>query len=434
MDIYGTSIFSEVTRTDLVPDIEPIQWTNRESAALTLVDIIQAYPNTDVCMNALNVVTALRANVVADQLCTIACDTQRAYWDRAYALDALSALPSPVYLPTLHAQLDADLLRFHSFLSTFHEPGENAWHYFYDHHIVRIAGFISQHPCNRQWFFQRLTQESPETQVNLACTFFSHACCEALVPQCFQTVKDLVEQSPALLTLEVVQNMLSYGESSDRQWLSQYLPAIIQQCHQAGMEDTTVLLLLDWWPELQHAMGMESPARGDTLPLSLPLTSLKQTPCYTKTLIWQEFMELYRKAKAGHTQPLNQLVTLSTDSERPVPLRAGATHFLGKMLPNQRAFQHLCSLVQSAHDDWGGLEKELAPVRYEAGDALKDSGKPEAWQALVNTMLFSPHNELFLEDWLAYLTDILSGIDTPYAGLTRARVWFDELPHSLDRT
>jgi hypothetical protein len=58
---------------------------------------------------------------------------------------------------------------------------------------------------------------------------------------------------------------------------------------------------------------------------------------------------------------------------------------------------------------------------------------PDVWETMVDAFFIRPRNvlESFMSEWIAYLTDRLSGIGTPYTGITfgdeNQRFWFRAL-------
>src|SRR5258708_23693105 len=93
--------------------------------------------------------------------------------------------------------------------------------------------------------------------------------------------------------------------------------------------------------------------------------------------------------------------------------------------------ENLALLTQRPNDTWDGY---YSPIRFEAGLALFQIGTAQAWEVLVAASLTSPGNFLdgFLLDWIAILTDKLSGIanaDNVYGEgiLGVQRRWFKAL-------
>ncbi len=105
-------------------------------------------------------------------------------------------------------------------------------------------------------------------------------------------------------------------------------------------------------------------------------------------------------------------------------MRAVATHLVGKLSQQYDAFHILSSLMRSGDVDWDERFFD-SPIRYEAGEALLKFATPATWEVFVDSYFIDPRDDLlsFQGEWIAYLTDILSGEAKEY---TDIQLWGDE--------
>ncbi|HEX2619102.1 MAG TPA: hypothetical protein VHL11_03115, partial [Phototrophicaceae bacterium] len=154
------------------------------------------------------------------------------------------------------------------------------------------------------------------------------------------------------------------------------------------------------------------------------LSDYHLSPAYS--YLW----DLYQRADNDDKLAYQQLVRIAKKWQGNIPLRAVATHMLGKLKPKHKITDILCYLLKYAEDDWDDDIDPLSPIRTEAGEALKDIPSSQVWAEMIDAFFINPANMLtnFMLDWIAHMTDMLDGISTAYAGVVwgaeNQRRWF----------
>jgi hypothetical protein len=393
-----------------------IPWIDRDSAARHLFQLVRHFPQSDVSQHALDILAAIRSPVMGADLLQVVFDSARRYWERAYALRAYAALPGDLFTPLL-----AELFRqeLYNWLDAFEDTGR-LYPEPRDSRFIDIIGVVKNHPSNVPWlqgFFNALSPQQFRTVVDVAAPYYS---LYRLIPLLFGQLRILIERDPTLLSLDIADLYYFYGSEQDKQWLSGYLPRLVEGCL---MADETPILMR-FWPALANAVVQRDSSR-EIQPI-LPLIETAEVD-YFSSPMGQHYAHLYKAALIESQSAMEKLIGRATDPALPIALRALATHFIGKLPFSALTIETLCVLL---HTDQGYWQDYKPIVRFEAGEALCYSASPIAWTTMVITMLERPDNELFLTDWLEHLTDTLMGISTTYNGLRygeSAKPWFKEL-------
>lgn len=133
---------------------------------------------------------------------------------------------------------------------------------------------------------------------------------------------------------------------------------------------------------------------------------------------------MYQQAENDDKPAYHRLVIVARKWQGNIPLRAVATHMLGKLRHKHKVTGILCYLLKYAEDDWDNDISPLSPIRAEAGEALKEMPSPQVWAEMIDAFFINPANVLsdFMLDWIAHVTDRLDGLSTAYGG----GLWGDE--------
>ena len=369
------------------------KWQDRDTAARDMLQLLRHGPPS-VRSGALRVLQAIRSPVAADALLAMVQDTEYSECERAAALRTFGTLPGDIHVPQL-----APLFRTQLFLMS-------DWYRM----ALDFTAILDNHPSNRPWFFQVLT-EAPSP---LQCKFIPRHChnTEPLALELHAILTTLVEADPDLLNGEVVQYLYDYGE---QELLNQHIDRIVA----FGMGYPRQPRSYMWeWAELYSRLVQKEPhlaydkQQSEERQRDLQAKS-RQTS--QKSELWLKLESLHQRVEAGDEQALREIDQIAWRHKKPQDMgkRAPAIHFLGKHVHHPFAFERL--LANLHFTDYSGDHGQFAPVRSAAARALKNVPSPRVWEALVDTLLIlqSQHTEAILVNCVAYVTDVLSGDRLP---------------------
>ncbi|MBX3062784.1 MAG: hypothetical protein KF726_07405 [Anaerolineae bacterium] len=396
--------------------ISKFEWKDRDSAAFDLIQLAKQQPTTEISIRALNALQAIRSDEIADELGSVALDPTRKFWERIYALRAYTELSGDRYTPQFRLILEENI---ESQEDSFPTNGEILGKF------VEICRFAEFHQSNRAWLLAFIDQVNPAIAHMLLLSSLDYYFNDEMRSILSDRLLRLLDRYPQFIDVVSILTIANSQIEDGEIWLDKHFPEVVQVCLTSVEHELMYL----HWERLKQHLSEVSPALADIF-AQTEQKSAKLREDYQKRAthfhqddaMWQHCKKLYLKAKVGDQTVLAELCLLATNEREDIPLRATATHFLGKLQEKEGVIEILCSLIQEAQDEW----KADVPVRFEAGEALSYSASPIAWQAILNTLLQRPHNELFLTDWLSYLTDQLSGIYTVYSGCTYSnRRWIN---------
>jgi hypothetical protein len=395
-------------------------WKDRDTAARDMLQLARYAPES-IRRRALQLLEAFRSPLILPELKQIVMDEGRHVWERRYALRAIASIPGDIYLP-----------EFSHFEST-----EDRW---FSLTLEDFLALGSKHPSNLQWLFSNIEQLEPKAyleQLSLAANYFHEGI--DLAPIICQRIRDTIDLNPLLLNLDMVNTLHEHDASeTNLKWLRERWDNLIYLCLLAKMDE--VFHLLEVWDELREAVFKNCPAiieEYNQQKQEVEVLRREHRPVpvdYQSSPLWQELNGWFESALAGDREAYGKLVRVVKHERKNLSKRAVATHLLGKLKHNYDVRQPLLHALRYAPDDMNYQHLSMdASIRFEAGEALRDLPAPDVWETMVDAFFIRPRNVLeeFMSDWIAYLTDRLSGLDGPYAGMEygdeNQRFWFRAL-------
>ena len=381
---------------------------------------------------------AIRSPRIVPELRAIAFDNGLDTWLRIHALRAIASTPGDIACPEFEPLAQQALTWRAARARRFHQPNPD-WLLIGIDLLDDLASLADNHPVNRGWFLavfdgaqdlrevQRFLRESMNV-------YMSDAFRKLLLARLLA----LLEAHPDLLDLETVSAL--QGTEHTQAWLDARFDRVFALCLAASERQArTVFYLAADWERLRQALSTSMlgfaadlqahqawiEAQCKTHGSQEGVQAFRASPAYLT------LERLFEAARDGDRTAYDQLGKIARWNDS-ILLRAVATHFLGRLHPQYDVQPILISLL-FVDDDWNVPNSPDSPVRYEAGVALLDLPSPETWIALVDSFFVNPRNILqsFQREWIAYVTDRLSGVDGAYHGLhyggIEKRPWFRAL-------
>ena len=382
---------------------------------------------------------AIRAPSIVPDLRAIVLDDGLDTWLRIHALRAIASTPGDIACPEFEPLARQTLAWRAARARRFRQPNPDRVLIGFDL-LDDLVSLADRHPINRGWFLALLDSaaEIQEVQRSLRESMIVYMY-EHFREQLLAHLLALLDAHPDLLDLETVFT-LQWIESA-RPWLDAHVAQVLALCLAASeRESRNILHMAANWERLHLALSASLPdfeadlqdyqswieAQRQTRESQEAARDFRTSPAYLA------LERLFEAAQGGDHTAYYQLRSAADQWDGSIPLRAVATHFLGRLHP-QYDVQSVLSSLLFVEDDRNDPDVPGAPVRYEAGTALLDLPSPATWIALVDSFFFSPHNVLqtFQREWIAYVTDRLRGIDGAYHGLNyggiEKRPWFRAL-------
>jgi hypothetical protein len=418
-------------------------WKDRDTAAQDLIQLAYHAP-LFISQHALDILSAIHSKVIVFDLRAITLDSEREYWERIYALRALSNTPGDIAFPELSPIAKQDLVNRQHIASRSAIDLDRADEIYFPPDMTgEITTFTAKHPQNKDWLLDVLDRADPLAVCILLTSQLSVALPEEMSVLLLHRLVALLETYPKLLNLFSVHQIYHYGngDSKAQAYLNSYFDAIVEKSVSASLvknrRDELLWTIPFEWPELKAAVlhlrpDLEEKLRRDETRRMAERTKhekkYREDFSYKETAIWQELGGLFERANKDDNRAYWELYHKTYDDDLSIPVRAAATHFFGKLRDHPGAIEKLALLARWPCDTWEGY---YSPVRFEASQALFELATPEAWEALIAAFLVSPTNMLqgFLWDWIESLTDMLSGATTippiSYGGVENR--WFKAL-------
>jgi hypothetical protein len=378
-------------------------WRDRDTAALDLIELAKHGPEV-ISLSALQALEAIRSEGIAADLESIALDSERTYWERAHALRAYAAIRADIYSPQFVPLARATVAAY--------GHGKDADWFDRAHFLLDVLGVIDGHPSNRDWFFGILEQGKPAFVRTFLRESLYYRHSRELQSVLLSHLVSWLERHPNLLDIKSAAAIRNQDDETAELWLNDRIGIIVQRCLRTEPDDMGLHVLFRSWPELK-ARVVEKDSRYAQTPV-WPWSSKRirryEPGAYQSSPIWQQLVSIYTQAASGDEKALGRLSGIARRYRANIPIKAVATHFLGKLRDHDGVVGQLCLLMRYANDKWGHEDDPDEPIRFEAGEALRDTASSDAWYALVSAFFLQPPNRLqpFLVAWLAYLTDDLS--------------------------
>jgi hypothetical protein len=205
----------------------------------------------------------------------------------------------------------------------------------------------------------------------------------------------------------------------------------------ANPEATSLILIARRWSRLDETLKTQIESwdsgfsRSGQRVDSPSRTNTSQNE-YQDSPAFSYLVNLYEQAKAGDNDSYGRLLSIGRRWRGNIPARAVATHYVGKLGEIHNVHPFLSHQLRYADVDWD-VELFDAPIRFEAGEALLRFPTPETWEVFVDSFFIQPRDDFkrIQHEWIAYLTDVLSGENTEYKSrhftAIKNRPWFRAL-------
>jgi hypothetical protein len=423
----------------LTPSTTQFSWKDRDTAARDLLQLAYHAPPS-VAHRALQLLQAIRAPSIVPDLVAIAEDRQRETWQRIHALRAVAHTPGDWHLPQFRTEMDRSLA-WQGVIIANHPLVESA--YLGIDLLDDIRGLAARHPVNRPWFFAALDEAANPVVVRgfltRSISFIQpEEFREALIAYLLKFLTTHPEQIVPFVIWSLVHDSSAQVET----WLHQHM-ADIAPILAADSTDPAVLSIAERWDAMRIQLTEHVPNFDAAYNTYLvDITERRQEARnrrngtladYDSSPAYRFLVDLYQQAEADDKPAYHRLVRIARKWQGSIPLCAVATHLLGKLGHKCDVAGFLCYLLKYAQDDWDNDIAPHSPVRFEAGDALKDMPSPQVWAEMVDAFFIRPHNVLsdFMLDWIEHVTDRLDGISGAYSGVRwgdpERRGWFRAL-------
>jgi hypothetical protein len=337
-----------------------------------------------VSRTALHLLEAFRSADILPELEAILADESRNMWQRIDALRAITALPGDLFRPQFAMYTKLSL--------------ENRSRY--DHRgaalLYDLRTFADKHPSNRDWFFEAFELSESDAIVHFLSETLSYAMSEDMHNRLAQKLVDLLDRYPHLLNTSIANALLqSRVTATITEWLERHLELVIE-IYLKNVAERDFLFLDDRWEKLHLILMKRDKDYAQRYEVYQARWEAARQHREHTTSVWRTspaymlLSELYENAIAGDKSAYDKLVKIARKWQRNVPLAAAATYFVGKLLPQYDAVDTLCFLLKRPGNRWQYNE----PVRYEAGEALRETISPKIWEIMVDTCFISADNEL----------------------------------------
>jgi hypothetical protein len=170
-------------------------WKDRDTAAEDFLQLAYHGPER-VRSTALDILQAIRSEKIVPELKAIALDQTWDYWDRIYALRAITSVRGDNYLPEFATLAAYDLANW---LNSKERSGS-----LYREYLVDIRAFVEAHPSNEEWFWSVLNNTDDATAIDYINDILSYVMSEQWTRKLIEYLIKLIKTTPALLNLHSV--------------------------------------------------------------------------------------------------------------------------------------------------------------------------------------------------------------------------------------
>ncbi len=402
------------------------KWKDRDTAAQDLLQLVYHAPPS-VSSLALNLLHSIRSSSILPDLETIVMDDNRDIWERCYALRGIISVSGDIdmsqLVPYMERALSARCTRFR----------QSPYPEFYNGDLSPdllddLLSLVNKHPSNREWFFDVLHHvEEPTVLGDYINRASNYQMDDDFRQQLFEILLNLIDNHPEALTLAITSRFLNAQSDKAHELLDKNLQRIAERCLSSRRGPDEWLWVAFQWSELCDELVKAKPELAitlsdfrqerDNLRANWQSRRQKGTAVVQENASYQFLLKLYESAQNDDHDAYSKLRDIAKEWNEDIPLRAVATHFIGKLSPKYDSLSVLRAQMKYAHDDWGELPCD-SPIRFEAGEALSRHPSPETWASLVDAFFINPRNVLssFMHDWIEHVTDILSGDLYDYKG------------------
>jgi hypothetical protein len=427
--------------------VKQFKWIDRDQAAHDLLQLVYHAPS-QIRLDALTLLEAIRSPAIIPDLKQIVFDTTLDVWTRIYALRTIAHTPGDFYMLDLATLAELGFSALTRRMLQSKQTDINRV-YFPNDLLKDIALFVDKHPSNRQWFWHELEHvQNPNVLSHFLLDLLpyydrSPEFHDLLVGRWL----NLREAHPHLMTIKATDYLYSYGRDKAKRWLNKHIDLVVETCCTEPFSEN-VLWVADRWKKLHVHLskshsGFEEQLRQYRVDLKKRRAEhgrhyLKlDLPDFRRSPVYQGLDDIYQAAKNGNRKAYEKLTRIATQRQViiPIPVRAVATHFIGKLHDQYNSTERLFLLLNT-FDGCG--KAEWFPIRMEAGEALLNYVSAYVWERMINSF-FGHRGEDFSDaflNWISYLTDRLEGSQIEYGHKLpdiEQRLWFRvlaELPES----
>lgn len=384
-------------------------WSDRDTVARNMLQFA-TYAPPSIRIFAIQLLQAFGSPVILPELKQIALDERGKSLERHYAFRAIASIPGDIYLPEFEhfIVVNNDAVNLHDFLA-----------------------LLIKHPSNFQWVLRSIEQLPPKDYLDAldnSVNYFHKG--SDLNPILCQRITEVIEHNPLFLNIDHIETLYVADKTEAMlNWLHGRWSMIIDLCELEKID--RLFWLLGDWDELREALFQQCPSCMEEYEqkkqkLEIIHSQAKRASVeYQSSLLWQELNGWYQAALEGDQHALGNLTRVVKYERKNLSKRAVATNLLGKLKDKYDVRPALFHALRTAPDDSQYQQLLMgASIRFEAGQALRDIPLPDVWETMVDAFFIRPRYVLedFMVDWIAHLTDRLSGIETPYSGME----WRDE--------
>lgn len=399
-------------------------WKNRDSAAYDLLQMVYHSPPYISSLSA-RLLSAIRSVESLPQLRDIVLDDKTDAWIRIYALRACSKIPVDVLTEEFKQLTQQAISNKESvFLSS-----QKGYGRLEPDLLSELANFAANHPKNRDWFFELLDKAQPAIMMRFIAYELLRRHSDDFNQLLETHLLKLLEEDITFLDISLVSRILDLELDGSQELLDREFDKVLELCLK-NPEDGSVIRIARRWKRLRIALQDELDDWHVHLPLKRYHRNLVHDYQFSPAYIY--LLNLYEKAKDSDATAYQKLVSIAHRWRGNVPMRAVATHWIGKLAGVYDVFPILSSQMKYGNVNWD-VDLFDSPIRFEAGEALLQFKTPKTWELLVDSCFISPRDDLlpFQIEWIAYLTDYLSGEAYEYDGIHFGsednRGWFRQL-------
>ena len=365
---------------------------------------------------AASLLPSFKSAQVRSQLSEIVLDAYQDAWIRIYALRAYTAVPGDHVADQFQPLAQQALLAREEHLNA---PAgyRNYLSVTQPDLLDSLSTLADDHPSNRSWFFDLIREAHPLIAVRFLKSSLNYSHSDEFRARTIDLLLGILNEHPDYVDLTTVSALSQEDSAEIWEWLEQRFDAILEMSL-ANPEDRHLEHIVRRWSRLDETLQVHfdhwkpsdvmlsnQPGRGT----DENATDYQESPAY------QYLMTLLEKAKSADSEAYQQLLVIGQRWQGKVPLRAVATHFVGQLREVFNVYPFLVQQVLYADVDWD-MNSFDSPIRFEAGEALLTYPTPETWEVFVDSAFIQPRDDFksIQHDWIAYLTDVLSGENVEY--------------------
>ncbi|MBK8020036.1 MAG: hypothetical protein IPK19_01110 [Chloroflexi bacterium] len=412
------------------PAIPQFRWRDRDSAARDILQLVYHAPPF-ISRLAAGLLHAFHSSAIVPELRALVLDEEVEYWTRIYALRAISSAQGDILAMEFQPLAQAAIQQRHEQMMLEAE-GEVCIRRAPIVELGELAEFVDAHPSNHEWFFALIDLADPRVQERFLSSELYHQHSEGFRVQLVQRLLKLLDDHPALVDLGVVNELLGHGVTA-RKWLEAHFDRVLE-LSLSEPDNRRLKYIARHWERLNDALRERITGWDAALPPRPPQPPQVE---YRNSPAFVTLQALFERAGGGDRDAFTRLTDIARRRQGSVPMRAVATHFIGELRSTYDVVPLLSRLLLYRIVHWDEQEFD-SPVRFEAGEALLYLPTAETWETFVDGYFIQPRDDFLRiqNEWIAYLTDVLSGTATTYQNAhypePERRPWFRALREVSD--